>query len=268
MKVADFFQKARSAARNSHSEPRDVPPHQSQPNYYDDHPAAGRSRGKRTAGLTTAKLLYWLCWAAFFWFAYLNVNPYAQAASFILASISDNTLVQWFLSWPLIGPLLASLALAAHWIIGLIVWGVIQTIEVLPIILHHDRRFMRTVIAENGKAQRFAIAEDDSPTIRSLKKWYNLFPSLVVSKTRKWRKVTYAIDALICFWFILRLRVASESAVPADDRTVVRPRLGQHCAQSRDAVCDRSADPPLAVCRPDCLPLRTVVPISVTRCME
>jgi hypothetical protein len=176
MKVADFFQKARSAARNSHSEPRDVPPHQSQPNYYDDHPAAGRSRGKRTAGLTTAKLLYWLCWAAFFWFAYLNVNPYAQAASFILASISDNTLVQWFLSWPLIGPLLASLALAAHWIIGLIVWGVIQTIEVLPIILHHDRRFMRTVIAENGKAQRFAIAEDDSPTIRSLKKWYNLFP--------------------------------------------------------------------------------------------
>jgi|GEM_PF-864590 len=201
MKVADFFKKARSAAQdNSHSEPRDVPP-QSQPNYYDDNPAgsARGSKGKSSAGLTTAQILYWLCWAAFFWFAYLNVNPYAQAASFILSTISDNTLVQWFLSWPLIGPLLASLALAAHWIIGLIVWGVIQTIEVLPIILHHDRRFMRTVIAENGKAQRFAIAEDDSPTIRSLKKWYNLFPSLVVSKTRKWRKVTYAIDALICF---------------------------------------------------------------------
>lgn len=152
----------------------------------------------KSSGLSVVQILWWLCVAAALWFAYLNINPYAQAVRFILGTIADNSLVRGILALPLLGSLFAFTGIFAHWIIGFVLWAVIQTIEVLPIILRHDRAFLRTVLSHHDQSHRVPLSSTDNPTLKALKLWYNRFPLLAIAKARRWRKLTYAIDFLIC----------------------------------------------------------------------
>ncbi|MBD2019925.1 hypothetical protein H6F43_06955 [Leptolyngbya sp. FACHB-36] len=144
------------------------------------------------------KVLYWLCVAAGLWFAYLNIAPYAQAVQFILSNVTDTSLMQVLMSLWVIGPILRFFNTAGHWVIGVILWGIIQTIKVFPIILKHDRSFMRTVLSESEQAHRFPIHETDDPTAKALKSWYNRFPMLTISTARTWALFAYVVDFLIC----------------------------------------------------------------------
>ena len=159
------------------------------------------NKSQPTVGDTTrtiVRILYWLCVAAALWFAYLNIAPYAAAVQFVLAGTFDQTLLQWLGSIPVLGNFINFFSLGIHWIIGLILWAAIQTVEIFPIVLKHDRSFMRTVISEQDNSQRFALKDDDDPAVRLLKQWYNRFPMLTVTKARNFSLFVYAIDFCIC----------------------------------------------------------------------
>jgi hypothetical protein len=156
---------------------------------------------KVTVGETTrliVQILYWLVVAAAVWFAYLNVAPYAAAVKFVMSNTMDTALMQLLLRLPLIGAVVKFASLGAHWIIGLVVWAAIQTIEIFPIVLKHDRSFMRTVISDQENSQKFALKSEDDPAVRLLKQWYNRFPMLTVTKARNFALFVYAIDFCIC----------------------------------------------------------------------
>ena len=143
--------------------------------------------------------LYWLCVAAGIWFAFLNINPYAQAVKLVIRnSTSDTSLVQIIAMIPIVNGFAALLGSAMHWLIGLILWGIIQTIEVFPILLKRDRAFMKVIINESQGAEKFKVGKDDDPAIAALKSWYNRFPTLTMSNARNLALLTYAIDFLIC----------------------------------------------------------------------
>ena len=154
---------------------------------------------KRFQANKVVKVLYWLCIAAGIWFAFLNINPYAQAVRLIIRnSTSDTSLVQIIAMIPIVNGFAALLGSAMHWLIGLILWAIIQTIEVFPILLKRDRAFMKVIINENQGAEKFKVGKDDDPAIAALKNWYNRFPTLTMSNARNLALFTYAIDFLIC----------------------------------------------------------------------
>lgn len=154
---------------------------------------------KRFQANKIVKVLYWLCVAAGIWFAFLNINPYAQAVKLVVRdSTSDSSLVQIIAMIPIVNGFAALLGSAMHWLIGLILWGIIQTIEVFPILLKRDRAFMKTIINENNQAEKFKVDAKDDPALAALKIWYNRFPTLTMSNARNLALFTYAIDFLIC----------------------------------------------------------------------
>lgn len=159
-------------------------------NYYDTQ--------QGTSARTVVKVLYWLCVAAGLWFAYLNVFPYATAVKFVLSSTVDNGLMHLLGKLPVIGALVAFIGISTHWIIGLILWLCIQTVEVFPVVLKRDRAFVRTVLTEQENAPKLPIRETDDPATRALKVWFNKFPMLTVSTARTYSLFVYVIDFLIC----------------------------------------------------------------------
>ncbi|MBD2092564.1 hypothetical protein H6F67_22200 [Microcoleus sp. FACHB-1515] len=170
--------------------------------------SSGRASGRKsessnqaTVGNATrqiVRVLYWLVIIAALWFAYLNINPYAQAVRYIMDGTLDRTFFGWLLQLPIVGNLLNFFALGAHWLIGLILWAVIQTIECFPIVLKHDRSFQRAIINDSDRNQQYAISEDDDPAVQWLKRWYNRFPTLTIRKARNLALFAYTADFLIC----------------------------------------------------------------------
>jgi len=160
--------------------------------------AKGKAKNNFLNTNTVIKWLYWLSIAAGIWFAYLNIAPYAEIVKRIMLAGTDTTLIRLIASIPLINGIVASVGTAAHWIIGLMLWAIIQTIEVFPLVLQRDRAFMRTLIQHSESHQKFQIKDNDDPALASLKRWYNLFPSLTIRRARNAALFVYTIDFLIC----------------------------------------------------------------------
>ncbi len=156
-------------------------------------------KGKDFDAKPLVKILYWLTIAAGVWFAYLNIQPYAVAVKQVmLGAMPDKALVNFIAALPIINGLAASIGTALHWFVGFILWLVIQTIEVLPIILRRDRAFVRTLIRESEQNENFEIKDGDDPALTALKRWYNRFPALTLNRARTASLFVYAVDFLIC----------------------------------------------------------------------
>ena len=154
---------------------------------------------KKFQAVKIVRGLYWACVASGIWFAYLNISPYAQAVNLVLKNATaDASLIQLIANIPIINGIAAILSTSMHWILGAILWLIIQTIEVFPILLKHDRAFMKVIISENQQAEKFNVSASDDPALAALKNWYNRFPSLTISSARNLALITYAIDFLIC----------------------------------------------------------------------
>lgn len=148
---------------------------------------------------TIIRILYWACVTAGLWFAYLNISPYAQAVKLVFqGSAVDASLIQLIAAIPIVNGFAATFGVAMHWFVGALLWLIIQTIEVFPILLKRDRAFVKTLISENQQAEKFEVRPSDDPSLVALKGWYNRFPTLTISAARNLALFTYAIDFLIC----------------------------------------------------------------------
>ncbi|MBD1925772.1 hypothetical protein H6F74_05675 [Trichocoleus sp. FACHB-90] len=126
------------------------------------------------------------------------MHPYAAIARIAMSETIDSALVQFIARIPLVNGIAAMIGSILHWFIGVILWMIIQTVEVLPIVLRRDRAFMRTLITHSDSSEKFDITEDDEPTLAALKAWYNQFPSLTIARARTAALFVYAIDFCIC----------------------------------------------------------------------
>lgn len=151
------------------------------------------------SGITFVKVLYWLAVLAAIWFAYLNLLPYVRIAKIAMLQTMDGlSLSQFIAGIPLVNGVILAILSIVHWFVGAILWGVIQTIEILPIVLKRDRAFLRTLINHSDSSDKFEIDEDDEPTLATLKLWYNQFPSLTIARARTASLFVYAVDFCIC----------------------------------------------------------------------
>jgi hypothetical protein len=143
-------------------------------------------------------LLYWGLVLSAIWFAYLNIQPYEKAVAFLSGKTLDSTFLYIISAIPVINGIAAFFAKSITWILGAILWGVIQIIEVLPLVLYNHQKFMENMISSADSRTKYTLKETDDPTLRMLKRTYNHLPTSVVSNLEILKIFTYTIDFLIC----------------------------------------------------------------------
>lgn len=147
---------------------------------------------------TWLRLLYWGLVAAGFWFAYLNIHPYEKVVSLLSGKTVNGAFLSIISVIPVINGITAIIGKGITWVLGMILWGVIQIIEVLPLILYNHEKFVQTVISSADSRSKYQLSENDDPTLRALKKTYNALPTSVISNLEMLKVFTYTIDFLIC----------------------------------------------------------------------
>lgn len=114
-----------------------------------------------------------------------NMQPYIRASAFALDAVLNIS--EWTGAWVIFSILT-----------GVVLWGLLQTAEVYPVVLRHDRQMLRLIAAEADQCDKMELREEDDPALTSLKLWYNSFPLLSVRSARRGALLAYAIDSMIC----------------------------------------------------------------------
>lgn len=147
---------------------------------------------------TFLRVFYWLCVAATAWFAYMNIAPYAAIVKLGMIKTMSSGILQVLGMIPVVNGIAAIIGASIHFIIGSILWGVIQTMEVLPIVLKRDPAFIKEVVTHSEGHSKYQEKEGDDPVLANLKRYYNAFPTLAIKQAKNMMLFAYTIDLLIC----------------------------------------------------------------------
>ncbi|MEH2190289.1 MAG: hypothetical protein V7K64_29655 [Nostoc sp.] len=157
-----------------------------------------RKKIKFNPSKTALRIAGWGAVGLGLWICYLNIGPYAYVVKVLSSRVIDTTLIQGFYAIPVLGKLFQAIGLVSHWGIGLLIWAVIQVCQILPILLKHNRRYMKNVLDEVTSGGVYQIGERDDPVVKQLKHLYNLLPLQSMRKARIYAKVSYGVDAVFC----------------------------------------------------------------------
>lgn len=160
-------------------------------------PSGDRSSSKKIPS-QWLKILYWGLVLTGVYFAYLNIQPYEQAVRFLSGKVVNQAFMYLISVIPIINGIAAFLSAGITWILGTLLWGVIQIIEVLPLILYSHEGFMQQVISNVDSRSKYQVKDGDDPTLTMLKRTYNALPISIVSNLERLKIMTYTIDFLIC----------------------------------------------------------------------
>jgi hypothetical protein len=157
------------------------------------------SKSKKKVPAKWLKVLYWLLVVAGIYFAFLNISPYAKAVSFLGTKAIDDAFIRLVSVIPIVNGLASIFGMGITWILGFIAWGIVQIIELLPIILYNHEGFMATVIGQADSRARYTEKETDDPTLKQMKRIYNAMPTSMVRNLERLRIGVYVFDFIVCF---------------------------------------------------------------------
>lgn len=157
------------------------------------------SKSKTKVPVKWLQVLYWLLVASGVYFAFLNISPYAKAVSFLGIKAVDDAFIRLISVIPIVNGIVSIFGLGITWLLGLILWGIVQIIELLPIVLFNHEGFMSTIIGQADSRARYTEKETDDPTLKQMKRIYNAMPTSMIRNLERLRIATYVLDFLICF---------------------------------------------------------------------
>lgn len=132
--------------------------------------------------------------------AVVNIKPYVDAAQALGVTIVDATFIRLISVIPVVNAIASLLGVGVAWVIGTVLWGTFQIIELLPVIMYNHPGFLEEVIQSSETITKYSIKQDEDPTVANLKKIYNKLPVSFLENLAKIRLVAYVIDFFICFW--------------------------------------------------------------------
>jgi hypothetical protein len=168
--------------------------------WYKNERSRQRNRAmKNPKGHLVFQILYWLLVLAIIFFAYLNINPYQVAVQIVLGGIDGTGFYNLLVKLPILGAIVTAVQLSVYWILGALLWGGIQLLEIAPMLLERDRKYMDNLIIEAEEHDRHDIYEDDDPLLGQMKRVYNALPVKHYKDFKQLAFLAYTIDFLICF---------------------------------------------------------------------
>ncbi|MBN3993844.1 MAG: hypothetical protein HWQ36_26020 [Nostoc sp. NMS2] len=157
-----------------------------------------RQGDKKSKPNSLLRILYWGLVAAAIWFAYLNIQPYEKVVALLSGKAVNGAFGYLISVIPIVNGIAAIIGKGITWILGTILWGIIQIIEVLPLVLYNNEKFVQTIISSADSRSSYQVKDNDDPALRMLKKTYNKLPTSVISNLEILKIFTYTIDFLIC----------------------------------------------------------------------
>jgi hypothetical protein len=130
-----------------------------------------------------------------------NIRPYIGFADQALAQWKDTGILAMAATLPVIGYLLTSGFAIVSFILGTILWAILQLSELLPTVLNDSPGFILAIISRINSWQKLIVNGDESKVSRQLKERYNSIPEATIEKANLTRAIAYLIDAAICFSF-------------------------------------------------------------------
>jgi hypothetical protein len=163
-----------------------------------------RSRHRRRAiqnprGHLIFQILYWLLILAIVFFAYLNINPYQVAVQQVLGGIDGSGFTALMMKLPVLGAIVEAIAASIYWLLGAILWAGIQILEVAPMLLERDEKYMGHLITEAEDHDHYEISDEDDPLLGQMKRAYNALPVKHYRDFKQLAFFAYTVDFLICF---------------------------------------------------------------------
>lgn len=160
---------------------------------------SSNSKTKKKVPARWLRILYWLLVVAGVYFAFLNISPYARATEFFGGKAVNEAFIRLIAVIPIINGLASIFGMSVTWILGFVIWGIVQIVELLPIIFYNHEGFMATVIGQADSRARFTEKEHDDPTLKRMKAFYNLMPISMIRNLERLRVGVYVFDFIVCF---------------------------------------------------------------------
>lgn len=126
----------------------------------------------------------------------MNVQPWLQLAEQLTLQITIIPFLDSLVKIPLLGGWIEWFAVNIARFLGLTLWGIVQFIEVIPMLVN-DPQILEGWI-EAWQNRSYEVKGDGSGVDR-LKKQYNKIPSDWMESLSKYRGYAYAIETIVCF---------------------------------------------------------------------
>lgn len=174
---------------NSHRTTQDTTPHRTANNHF----------GSNSENRWFLHLIYWLAACVGVLFAVFNIIPYERAVRFLFgAAIADSGILEIISQIPILNAVAGVSAVMSFWIMGFILWGFLQTMELFEKFLKRSRAFVQQTIDDADTHAKYMIREGDDPLLAGLKRLYNRMPLLTMRNARQSKLIAYTIDLCIC----------------------------------------------------------------------
>jgi hypothetical protein len=130
-----------------------------------------------------------------------NVQPYVNICGMFGASLAKLGIMPMLLKIPVLGWLLSGGGALTVFIAGLILWFVLQILQMLPVLLSDSPQMMLNLIAWAGQYRAIKTSDDDSEAVANLKRTYNAIPTKWLDDANSARAIAYLIDLFLVMRF-------------------------------------------------------------------
>lgn len=134
--------------------------------------------------------LYTLLLVLFAYFSLLNIAPYQVAIEKL------STPIQGFLAGGIF-PTPGWVGAVISFGVATLLWGGIQLVELLPLLIKEDHRFLEVLIRTSSTNHRFDLNKGDDPVLAGLKRVYNRIPLRLIRNLYRMQVFTYCVDFMV-----------------------------------------------------------------------
>jgi hypothetical protein len=143
-----------------------------------------------------------LLWGVAGVLVFMNLRPYIEVAQMIVPQLANLDILSLLTQIPIIGALFSWIfGVVGQFtasIIAIVVWGLIQTAQVAPLVWRADLNILDSSIHGVGNHRRFEMSEGDSEALAKLKRMNNEAPNRFVKFWERASLVAYLVELAVC----------------------------------------------------------------------
>ena len=131
---------------------------------------------------------------------WLNIQPYIGMMTQLLGNQGRHPLVLFILGLPVIGWVLGLVRTVFLSILGILVWGLFQVMELMPSVMNSNSGIKKMIFGLS-RQQHFTVNASDPPLLRQMKVRYNRKPQTWMRKAVLAASIAYLADLLFCLFY-------------------------------------------------------------------
>jgi hypothetical protein len=133
--------------------------------------------------------------------AFANIKPYINIVNWLGSGLADNKILSVIGNIPLIGYLFTTGAIATTFVLGCLLWMLLQGQQMLPKLVLNDPEALLVLMSWVVRFKSIAFKSTDTPMLRQLKQRFNNIPLEWIERMQNARAISYVIDAILCFGY-------------------------------------------------------------------